>query len=109
MSEKNNAELRTLNSELPEGWRWVRLGEVLKEPLKNGLNYSKEDFGTGVRFVNVSDVFCPLVINFTKLDRINISPRDTEKYHLKTGDILIVRSSLKREGVAYPALFEEND
>lgn len=107
--EINSFELHAQNSELPEGWRWVRLGEVLKEPLKNGLNYSKEDFGTGVRFVNVSDVFCPLVINVTKLDRINVSPRDTEKYRLKTGDILIVRSSLKREGVAYPALFEEND
>ncbi|MDI6890682.1 MAG: restriction endonuclease subunit S [Thermodesulfovibrionales bacterium] len=97
------------NSELPAGWRWVRLGEVLKEPLKNGLNYSKEGFGIGVKFVNVSDIFCPSVVNIAKLDRINISHQNVEKYRLKTGDILIVRSSLKREGVAYPALFEEDE
>jgi len=56
--------------ELPAGWRWVRLGEVLKEPLKNGLNYRKEDFGAGIKFVNVSDIFCPDIINTQKLDRI---------------------------------------
>ena len=35
--------------------------------------------------------------------------KDVEKYRLKTGDILIVRSSLKREGVAYPAIFVEDE
>jgi len=94
---------------LPEGWRWARLGEILKEPLKNGLNYRKEDFGAGIKFVNVSDVFCPVNVNTTKLDRINVSPKNVEKYQLQTGDILIVRSSLKREGVAYPALFVEDE
>jgi len=28
MSQINNSELLTLNSELPQGWRWVKLGEV---------------------------------------------------------------------------------
>lgn len=104
-----NSELQTQNSPLPSGWRWVRLGEVLKEPLKNGLNYRKEDFGAGIKFVNVLDVFCPANINTTKLDRINIPTKDVGKYQLRTGDILIVRSSLKREGVAYPALFIEDE
>lgn len=26
--EMNNSTIRTPNSELPAGWRWVRLGEV---------------------------------------------------------------------------------
>lgn len=117
VTEIKNSELRTLSpqflsgepsSTLPSGWRWVRLGEVLKEPLKNGLNYSKEDFGKGLKFVNISDIFCPNIIDTTKLDRINVSSKDIEKYQLRTGDILIVRSSLKREGVAYPALFKED-
>lgn len=93
---------------LPYGWRWVGLGEVLKEPLKNGLNYKKENFGAGTKFVNVSDVFCPAVINNARLDRISITIQDIKNYQLHTGDILIVRSSLKREGVAYPALFIED-
>jgi len=87
----------------------VRLGEVLKEPLKNGLNYRREDFGFGTKFVNVSDIFCPAIIDTKKLDRINLPLKDVEKYRLKTGDILIVRSSLKREGVAYPAIFVEDE
>ena len=109
MSEINESEIQTPNSKLPLGWRWVRLGEVLKEPLRNGLNYRKEDFGFGTKFVNVSDIFCPAVIDTTKLERINLTLKDVEKYKLEAGDILVVRSSLKREGVAYPALFIEDE
>lgn len=103
------SEIQNANFTLPQGWRWVRLGEVLKEPLKNGLNYRKEDFGVGTKFVNVSDIFCPAVIDTSKLDRIKLSLKDVEKCQLEAGDILVVRSSLKREGVAYPALFIEDE
>jgi type I restriction enzyme S subunit len=105
-----SAHLRAVfESEEAMRWERKRLEEVLKEPLKNGLNYRKEDFGSGIKFVNVSDVFCSASINNEKLDRINVSPTDVKKYQLQTGDILIVRSSLKREGVAFPALFIEDD
>jgi len=40
--------------------------------------------------------------------RIKVPSKDIEKYKLQDRDILIVRSSLKREGVAYPALFVED-
>ncbi|MGA2316536.1 MAG: restriction endonuclease subunit S [Thermodesulfobacteriota bacterium] len=105
-----SAHLREVfKSEEAKKWERKRLGEVLEEPLKNGLNYRKEDFGAGVKFVNVSDVFCSARINNKKLDRINVSIEDVKKYQLQTGDILIVRSSLKREGIAYPALFIEDE
>ena len=96
-------------SEEAKKWERKKVGEILKEPLKNGLNYRKEDFGTGIKFVNVSDVFCTESTDNEKLGRINVSLKDVKKYQLQTGDILIVRSSLKREGVAYPALFIEDE
>lgn len=108
-TQANNSTIRIPHFELPSGWRWVRLEEVLKEPLKNGLNFRKEDFGTGVKFVNVSDVFCPSIIDTSKLDRIVVVREYFERYKLQTGDILIVRSSLKKEGVAYPALFVDGE
>ena len=67
-SEINNFTIRNPNSALPRSWRWVRLGEVLKEPLKNGLNYRREDFGFGTKFVNVSDIFCPAIIDTKKIE-----------------------------------------
>jgi type I restriction enzyme S subunit len=104
------AHLREVfESEEAKKWERKKVGEILKEPLKNGLNYRKEDFGTGIKFVNVSDVFCTESTDNEKLGRINVSLKDVKKYQLQTGDILIVRSSLKREGVAYPALFIEDE
>ena len=98
------------NVTLPQDWQWAKLGEVLREPLKNGLNYRKEDLGVGTKFVNVADIFCPATIDTTKLGRINnISSQNVSRCQLRTDDILVVRSSLKREGVAYPALFIEDN
>jgi len=39
------SEIQNANFTLPEGWRWMRLGEVLKEILNNRLNYRKEASG----------------------------------------------------------------
>jgi len=100
---------KTEIGEIPEDWEVVRLEQLMEEPLKNGINYTKSDFGFGTKFVNVLDIFCESVIDNKKLNRINISQKAINNYKLKTGDILIVRSSLKREGVGYPALFQEDN
>ena len=43
------------NEPLPKGWREIQLGEFME--FKNGLNTKKENYGSGVKFVNVMDVF----------------------------------------------------
>jgi len=94
--------------QIPEEWGVRKLTELLDEPLRNGVNKNKEDFGFGIKFVNVLDVFCPFIIDNSKLRRINATSEEVDRHRLRSGDILVVRSSLKKDGVAYPALFEED-
>ena len=42
--------------------------------------------------------------NYENLYRVDISPSDD--YYLSPGDILFVRSSVKKEGVGWPSLFQ---
>lgn len=66
---------------------------------KNGLNKSKEDFGFGYPFVNLMDVFGKDVVFSEKFDLVNANEKDLKLYNLLKGDILFIRSSVKREGV----------
>jgi type I restriction enzyme S subunit len=93
---------------IPKGWNILPLNKIVHS-MRNGINYSKDDFGSGTKFVNVSDIFIQDYIDNNKLDRIKITPKEINNYALKNGDIVLVRSSLKKEGVAYPALFQEDN
>ncbi|MBO6761826.1 MAG: restriction endonuclease subunit S, partial [Roseivirga sp.] len=78
------------------------LGEI--GSFKNGINKGKEDFGRGVPFVNLMDVFGKSVVEEIDLELVDASPKEVQLYSLKKGDVLFIRSSVKREGVGETAL-----
>ena len=91
-----------LDKPLPVGWRWVKMGDICE--FKNGINFTAEQKGAGVLTVDVLNMYSDsLQICTDNLYRVNISLVD--EYFLKVEDILIVRSSVKREGVGWPSLF----
>jgi type I restriction enzyme S subunit len=90
---------------IPKSWKVVRLGEVAN--FKNGINFNKKQKGReGILTVDVLNMYNEgIYLNFKNLYRVNISLENNSDYLLKKGDILIVRSSLKREGVGWVSLF----
>jgi type I restriction enzyme S subunit len=97
---------KTEIGEIPEDWEVARLGAVAD--LKNGINFSKEQkCERGILTIDVLNMYSTSVfIDSTNLYRINIDLRNKEDYILKEGDILFVRSSLKKEGIGWASLFK---
>jgi len=89
-------------------WPLVELGAVC-EKISNGVNFTKEQVGKGVRFINIKDLFSDCYIDVTNLERVDLSPKEIERNRVKSGDILFVRSSVKYEGVGYPSIFLSTD
>ena len=87
----------------------VQFRELLSEPLKNGVNFAKEQVGEGTKFVNVGDIFVPKYISTENLEKVNISDKEIESNKLAYGDILFVRSSVKKEGAGYSAIFPDTN
>ncbi|MFN6487460.1 MULTISPECIES: restriction endonuclease subunit S [unclassified Nostoc] len=88
--------------QLPSHWRIVKLGDITQ--FKNGINFNKEQKGSGTLTVDVLNMYCESsFISMNKLYRVNIKLKDD--YLLKKNDILFVRSSLKQEGVGWASLF----
>ncbi len=93
--------------EIPNEWDIVALGEIGE--FKNGINKSKEDFGFGCKFVNIQDAYYGNIVKNDLLERINVNDKEKEIYKLENDDIILVRSSVKPEGVGYPILFKKEN
>ncbi len=91
--------------EFPE-WEVKRLGDLGE--FKNGINKSKSDFGFGVPFVNLMDVFGKPTISNAKFGFVNANKKEIKLYELKKGDVLFIRSSVKKEGVGETTLILNN-
>lgn len=76
-------------------WDKVALG-VLAE-FRNGINYNKDNFGKGIKVINVKDFQDYSIASFESLDEVNPSGVIKEKDLLKNGDIIFVRSNGNRE------------
>ncbi len=90
---------------MKDTWPIKKLGEIYS--FKNGLNFDKtQKTGNGILTIDVFNMYNPgLKVSVDNLYRVdkNVS----EDYKLKNGDILIVRSSVKEQGVAWATFFEE--
>lgn len=93
--------------EIPEGWKWVRLGEIINEPPKNGYSPKSVNFATSTKTLKLGAVTYG-IFNPNEYKYINeIIPKDS-CYWLKNGDILIERSN-SPEYVGICAIYDGKD
>lgn len=77
---------------IPKDWQIKRLGEVLE--FKNGINAKKEQYGTGIKFINVLDILNNNYIIYENIqDRVDINEKGFENNKVEYGDVLFQRSS----------------
>ena len=87
--------------EIPAHWEIKQLKHMARGGLTNGLFKKKDQFGSGVKLINVIDMYQDdFLVRFEELDRVEAEPHEVERYAVEPGDIFFVRSSLKLEGVA---------
>lgn len=102
----NTPELRF--PEFEGEWICVKLKSLLE--FKNGINASKEQYGVGVKFINVLDILSNDFITYEKISgRVNVSQDIVEKYAVRFGDILFQRSSETREEVGSASVYMDSD
>jgi type I restriction enzyme S subunit len=90
--------------EIPAHWSTVPLRRLLTEPLTNGLFKKREHWGSGIKIVNVFNAYIEGdVIDESSLDRVSCDESELNKYSLKHGDFVFVRSSLKLKGIGKSA------
>jgi type I restriction enzyme S subunit len=90
---------------IPKEWTVLKLGDI--SSLKNGINFEKSQKNiNGIPVVDVLNMYGPSIyLNLTELYRVQIEKKEDSEWFLRPGDVLFVRSSLKREGAGWASLF----
>ena len=91
-------------------WESNKLGNLLE--FKNGINASKEQYGKGVKFINVLDILNNDFITYENIvGKVDVDKTIIEKFSVQYGDVLFQRSSETREevGTANVYLDKENN
>ena len=90
-----------------EDWYKSQLGRL--GDFKNGLNKDKEEFGFGIPFVNLMDVFgVNSLSSSANLSLVNANETEQKTYELLESDVLFIRSSVKATGVGLTAVILRN-
>lgn len=94
--------------EFRKEWKEKSLSELLE--FKNGINASKEKYGSGVKFINVLDILNNEFITHEKIiGSVDVDKEIVEKYSVNYGDILFQRSSETREEVGSASVYLDKE
>ena len=89
---------------VPEGWRLIKLGDLLS--FKNGINADAGAYGVGTKFVNLLDIFNNKYLHYKDIvGKVNATDKQREDYSVKKGDILFNRTSEIREEIAFSSVY----
>jgi type I restriction enzyme S subunit len=76
-------------------WKEAELGTLAD--FRNGVNYTKDNFGSGIRVINVKDFQDYSVPKYEELDEINPEGVVSERNLLRENDMVFVRSNGNKE------------
>lgn len=76
----------------------VQFKDLLAEPVRNGVYKSKEFHGSGVRVVNMKELFAFDTLSDQPELRIELTPAELAKSALRDGDLLFARRSFVLAG-----------
>ena len=85
--------------------QFVIFGELFDIPLRNGLTRPRAVRGSGVKMVNMGELFAYSRIGDIPMERVPLSEVEAEKYLLKKGDLLFARQSLVYSGAGKCSIF----
>jgi type I restriction enzyme, S subunit len=84
-------------------------GELFAVGTRNGLTRPKAVRGSGVKMVNMGELFAHPRMRNVPMDRVPLSEAETERFLLKSGDLLFARQSLVLEGAGKCSIFLNDD
>lgn len=74
--------------EIPESWKWVRLGEIFEHKTGKTLNGSSNKGTVLKKYITTSNLYWN-TFDFTKVKEMFFTNEEVEKYSVKKGDLLV--------------------
>ena len=99
MAERDHVGVQERSKQvMTDGWREVPFGQLLEEPVRNGIYKKKEFHGRGVKIVNMGELFANPRLRDVDMRRVELSESEQRRLSVQAGDLLFARRSLVAEG-----------
>lgn len=82
-------------------------GDLLSYPLRSGVTVPKEQRGSGIKMINMGELFRHPRLGDVDMARVDINYQDQDRYLVRQGDLLFARRSLTAEGAGKCAIVIE--
>jgi type I restriction enzyme, S subunit len=86
-----------------------KLSKLLQCPISNGIFRKKEQFGMGIKLINVTDIYQSFRVPLDQLKQVPVTPDEHDRFSAKTYDVIFNRSSLVLSGIGHASLVPETD
>ena len=88
----------TLGKKVEGCWPEIPFAHLLEEPVRNGIYKKKEFHGSGVKIVNMGELFSHPRLGDVPMRRVRLSEPEQTRFDVRIGDLLFARRSLVAEG-----------
>jgi type I restriction enzyme, S subunit len=85
-------------------WQLQTLSALLAVPTRNGIHKGQAFQGRGVPVVKMGEVYHADIIRDQPRDLLDLTPDELTRLEVRTGDLLLCRTSLVADGVGHCAL-----
>lgn len=107
--EKHGVEWWRRSWDMGIRWPEVAFGDVLLNGTRNGIYKKKEFHGSGVKIVNMGELFANPRLYSIPMKRVELTSKEKDKSCLQPGDLLFARRSLVAEGAGKCSIVMEVD
>lgn len=99
---------KPVQKNVPLGWKQVTLGHLFD--FKNGLNSEKENFGHGIRFINIMEILKNDSLVAENIPgRINVDAKRSKENIVEYGDVLFNRTSETPDEVGMTSVYLDTE
>ena len=88
----------TAEQNISSEWPMVPFAQMLAEPVRNGIYKKKEFHGSGVKIINMGELFAHPRLRDVRMRRVRLSESEQNRLSVQAGDLLFARRSLVAEG-----------
>ena len=90
-------------------WREIPFAQLLAGPVRNGIYKKKEFHGSGVKIVNMGELFAYPRLRSVHMKRVELSETEKRRSNVEKGDLLFARRSLVAEGAGKCSIVLDTD
>jgi len=86
-------------------WSLAPFEDIISVPLRNGLTRPRSVRGSGIKMVNMGELFAHSRIGDIDMERVSLSDDESSRYLLEKGDLLFAWQSLVLSGAGECSIF----